>query len=197
MWNTTLYHINVDSRPYVGAKVDKLILRGVKWATVRASAGSVIDRTFERNYQSLVSGGIEVIPYHWYNPKLGYIEQVHTFLQAIGPAHLSAGAKLMIDLEDTKTIKAYKGIFADVGRWLAATDAQLIYLNPDFMRRYWNKEYWLDQYPLVIAHWEAPAPKVPIPWSPGCWYAWQYTTLEDGISFGLTTKEAALYVKGC
>lgn len=191
MWNTTTYNVVQSKRPYVGPDVRKLKLRQVKFVTLRASAGDYVDWAFERNYETLKNAGIDIVMYHWFNPKIEWNIQAQTFMHAIG----SLPDKKMIDLEDTRTIKAYRGIFTKVKTYLNATNTEYIYLNPDFMSLYWNKETWLDQYPLLIAHWGAVAPTVPKPWSPNLWYAWQYTAKENGISFGLTTEGAAPYVR--
>ncbi len=194
LWNTTLYHKDYYKRPYVGPNVGKLILRGFKWCTLRASSGVEIDRTFAPNYDTLKAGGLDIILYHWFNPKLDWMKQADTFLAAIG----DRSGQRMVDCEDTKTIKAYKGIFTKaIGPWLSAAEAGIIYLNPDYMSRYWAgfSENWLDQYRVIVAHWRKMVPTVPRPWSPGMWYAFQYTEIEDGLGLGLTTKEAAVYVR--
>jgi hypothetical protein len=101
----------------------------------------------------------------------------------------------MIDLEDSGLAKGYRGIFEKVLRpFMIECDINIVYMNPAYGLGYWNGEMWLENFFLFISHYDVAAPRIPFPWAPDEWTAWQYTQKENGPSFGLTTSQAAPYV---
>lgn len=176
----------------------KAYRNGIRWASIRTSFGDAsVDEAHVQSMKEAADAGILRMPYHWYVPRKDPLKQAENFL-----AHVVGGdLPPMIDLEDYMSVKAYEGIGRnEILPWLSAVKqatgiTPAIYSSPSYITSYLKKETWLMEYPLVIAHYNAPYPSVPLPWIASKWYAWQFVDGADAAYFGFKeAKGCAMYV---
>jgi len=170
---------------------------GISFATIRASWGTTgVDTRFGYNMTHAKDEMIQRSPYHWFVPRLDTLAQVNWFV-----AHsFTAELPRMLDLEDSAPYYGYIGIGAEVEKFGAELlrktgEVMWIYTSPSYINAYLRGCTYLCKYPLVIAHWEAAAPSVPLPWNRGRWTAWQFTGKGDAPYYGITQcHDCSLYV---
>jgi lysozyme len=66
---------------------------------------------------------------------------------------------------------------------------------PNPMTQVKNLEYF-HQFPLWIAHYQAPKPKVPKPWFADEWTFWQFTETGSGVQYGVESNAITLIFNG-
>jgi GH25 family lysozyme M1 (1,4-beta-N-acetylmuramidase) len=171
-------HLGFDKSSYDGTVNWTLAKsRGISWATIRASYGSVKDNLYETEKAKAIENGIKVVPYHWYIPKrYSPTIQVSAFLTSA----LGSNMPAMLDLEDSGFTAAYVGVaLKELKIWLDMVDNAVgaktfIYSSPSYIKSYLFKDTWLSEYPLIIAHYRVSAPLIPKPWTPINLAGWQF-----------------------
>jgi hypothetical protein len=178
---------------------------GARFATIRMSTGLDKDINGVVNYDKAVAAGIAPICYHWLDPRKPIKAQIAFFLAAVGARYSYQG--VMIDLEDTKSIKARKGIFAELELYwfppirLEGRD-DIVYTNADYSQRYIRKptattngDISAFRHKLIVASWGGAALTMPWPWQPTRQMAWQFVNdIYSGNQWGIAGREVALYV---
>lgn len=173
--------------------------RGIKWATIRITAGAVLDSQAVRNMVEAKAAGIARCPYHYFKLQKGTaLAQALFFINN----YIAGDLPPVLDLEDTRTTWGWKGIATDILIWLHTVEDALhirpmIYTNPAFIKNYFipaNTE--LAEYKLIAAQWQINAPLAVLPFTPANIVAWQITDHAWGPYYGMTAKEIALYVSG-
>ena len=175
----TLQDLGFDKSSYDGTvdwEVSKA--KGITWATIRASYGTVKDTRYDLASYKAITQDIKVIPYHWYVPrKYSSLVQASSFLTAARSSNMPA----MLDLEDSGlTNIAYRGIASkELKIWLDVVDNAVgaktfIYSSPSYIKSYLYQDTWLSEYPLILAHYRVPAPLIPKPWTPINLAGWQF-----------------------
>lgn len=172
---------------------------GIRFATIRASWGlDGVDANYATNMTHAYQAHIYRSPYHWFVPRKDAVAQARWFVN-----HSSMGElPHMVDLEDNpKTgVYGYHGIWTEIKKFLDQVQAMIlercwIYLSPSYVSNYLYDCPWLNEYPIVIAHWQAAAPKFTQPLETGRWIAWQFTGNAPAPYYGITQcREAALYI---
>jgi GH25 family lysozyme M1 (1,4-beta-N-acetylmuramidase) len=186
-----------EHKCYVPMNWEMAKSRGIRWASIRASAGTNQDFAFVDNVRDAGIAGIKRLPYHWYDPRRGTVQaQIDTFRNVAMVGEMPP----MLDLEDTKTRKAWRGIGSDLRIWLETIrdsfkKTPIVYSNPAYVKSYFTpRDTWLREYPLFVAHWQVVAPLVLLPWTPFDLAGWQFTTNAWAPDYGVMNggKEAAL-----
>lgn len=172
--------------------------RGIQFATIRATwSFNKQDSKFVLNTTEAQANAIRVIPYHWYVPRINPLAQASNFCATIEG---SQPLYCMVDLEDTRYVKAYVGIANEIISFcenvmLFTGQRPILYASPNYIKSYLTKYIELISYPLVIAHWDTPAPLIPRPFIPTNYLAWQFTAKANAPYYGITQcKQASLYV---
>lgn len=174
------------------------------WATIggKYRPKLVIDTMLRPNYDGAAKAGLARYLYAWFDPRTQYnsgAAQAENYLQAV--EGLSGWP--VLDLEQTGSIRAWNGVGKEIVTWLRAVEQEtgkrpLIYTNADFVQSgLWNstvQETWLMRYGLIVAHWGAPAPRVPAPWHPLEWVGWQYTASAIGKVYGFGRSACCLAI---
>jgi lysozyme len=171
-------------------------LHGIKFATIRATWG--VDGWDKKYAVNMAGAKLEMIarsPYHWFVPRVNTIAQVNWFIAHSQTAELPR----MLDLEDYSGHYGYIGIGSEIDKFGVELQRQTgevmwIYTSPSYINNYLKGCTYLSRYPLVIAHWEAAAPSVPLPWNRSMWRAWQFTGKGDAPYYGITQcHDCSLY----
>jgi lysozyme len=166
--------------------------RGIRWTTLRVS-GRTPDADYALDRVLAKAMNIPFLPYHWYVPRTDPIAQAEKFLDHVVGADLPP----MLDLEDYSSARAYRGIAdKELHAWLdmvqnATGQLPVIYTSPSYIQSYLQKATWISEYPLMIAHWKAAAPLIPLPWTPDKVIAWQFVDGADAKFYGFNQS------KGC
>lgn len=170
------------------------VLRGIEWASVRATSGLAVDTWYSRHRDGAEAVGIKPVCYHYYIPRKGWKAQAELYLKTVQ----SSRVRPMIDLEDYGTIRAYAGIgLAEIKPWLEYVEqatgvTPLVYSSPGYIKAYLSRDTWIKRYPLFVAHVETGAPRVETPFIPMTEAAWQFTFTDSGPYYGLSNQSAAL-----
>lgn len=176
--------------------------RSISVATIRATWNKdKIDSRFATNWLRAQGAGIRRLAYHWFVPRVDAVAQACHFV-----THSETGDyPRMLDLEDSLYTKAYYGIATEIKKFLDMVESLtgercIIYTNRAYSDAYLRRpygtdprDYWLNQYPLVVASWGSAAPSVPYPWFQTQWMGWQFTGTAHGPSFGVQGLETSLY----
>lgn len=196
--DSSMNSLGIDASSYDGAiNWETTASRRIEFATIRATWSSRYkDGRYKINLEAARAAGINVIPYHWFVPRVDPVAQATHF--ALNSD--DTGFYRMVDLEDSRTTFAYAGIGKDILKFQEAFFAItgqycILYTSPVYIKTYLVNAHELVQFPLVIAHWNAAYPLVPLPFTPTDWIAWQYTALGDALYYGITQcKACSLYV---
>ena len=163
------------------------------------------DARFAINAAIMKSLGMEVMPYCWFDPRkeLTGLEQASFYLNAI--AFLGFGCTPVVDVENSGSVALYNA--ASIQRlkiWLDVVEAAFhvkpaIYSYPMFIDQLSRMADigWMAAYPLIIAHWDVVAPRVPFPWYPGGWMGWQYTAYGAPLPYGFLSADSKPPVRIC
>lgn len=170
---------------------------GIQFATIRATWNNCYaDANYAVNMTHAYQNGISRAPYHWFVPKVDAVSQARWFVNHSSTSELPR----MVDLEDTPYIKGYHGIWAEIQKFLDQVEAMTtqkcwIYLSPSYVSSYLYDCPQINEYPIVVAHWDTNAPKFTRPLETCRWVVWQFTGTAIAPYYGITQcKEAALYV---
>jgi lysozyme len=174
----------IDVSHYQGV-VDwiKVKATGIVFAFTKATEGvSNTDAQFSTNWAGIRNAGLVRGAYHFFHPAQDPAAQADHFVQTVA---LSTGdLPPVLDVE-TADSASNSAVQSGVKTWLDTVAARtgvtpMIYASPGF----WNGRFTGDfsSYPLWIAQYGVPAPKIPNGWTN--WNFWQYSQSgkADGIS---------------
>ncbi len=161
----------------------------VRFAYIRASAGTYIDPRFAINWQQAQAAGVLRGAYHYFYADQPISAQLRVF------ADLVQGGELrpMLDVEETRGC-APAELAMLVKRFVEEFEARTrqqcgIYTSAGFWNGHVARSDWATAHPLWIAHWNAPAPRLPLDWE-GCEAMfWQYGVRRDGPEYGAQSAE--------
>ena len=171
------------------------------FAIIRAGQNLWPDRDIKRNWPAAKDAGLPRGSYWFYDSRADPKRQAELWVETLegdlGELPLFAdieenyggpykGWRKWYDfLERLKELVGQKEIFIYTAYYYWTENAP----NPDTEPQ--NLEYF-HQYPLWIANYGVPAPKVPKPWDPNEWLFWQYTVNGDGELYGVESKSVDL-----
>jgi GH25 family lysozyme M1 (1,4-beta-N-acetylmuramidase) len=174
---------------------------GCRYAFTRATTTGVVvngiptlkvDAMYQANRPKLLAAGIQLLDYCWFDPRVSRLaasRQAEFFLSTVGTCRYP-----VIDIEDApRSFIYYDAAGLNGARTWCETIQQalgvppMIYTYPAFVDGLISKKYdvsWMNKYPLIVAHWDVPVPRIPFPWFPGSQRGWQYTASMSGAPFG-------------
>jgi lysozyme len=147
---------------------------GIVFAFIRASHGAKPDRKFAEHWQGARAAGLIVGAYHYYEPRVDYVEQAGALLDMLAGIDAEGMLPPVLDVEEGAPQAQ------DLLSWLGMIERCLglcpwIYTMPSWwsvIERMCQAEF--ARHPLWIAHWtEAEHPLVPAPWAD--WIVWQHS----------------------
>ncbi len=152
---------------------------------IKASEGvSYVDKTFDRNWRDSKATGFLRGAYHFFRPKYSGKLQAELLLRLLASDPGELPPVLDFETHDgisNKTQIARAQEFLDVIEQ-ALGRIPIIYCSPGFQNDLGNPQQFF-RYPLWIANYGVPCPKVPPPWT--TWQFWQDS--EKGRIPGITT----------
>lgn len=167
---------------------DSMAAAHVGFAGIRATMGTTgKDSQFARNWPEAGRVEIQRLPYHYFINNLPGLPQLNNFLSALGDD--LGELPPVLDVEPTSdevTNNAIKDKLSNtkqIAIWLDECEKRvgrrpLIYTNLWAWNACTTIPAWSNNYPLWLAqHTNAPAPKVPLPWS--VCVVWQYSRTGD------------------
>lgn len=196
---------------FIAPDVDAMDKAKVTWLSIRCTVGydknpaNMIDPGF-KSAMEFLAGKKKRQPYHWYQPTKGTaLAQANAFMQNFVMGELPP----MLDLEDYRQYRAYKGIVDDILTWANFVEARTgqipeLYTSPSYIKSYFTpKDTDLRRYKLSIANYDTSAPLILQPFIPEVdWVAWQVTAKAQAQYYGVpnpvgyaTISEAALYLR--
>lgn len=166
---------------------------------IRAGQNTWEDRDLAKNMKAAKDAGLMRGTYWFYDSRVSPAKQAELYVSSLKGD--MGELPLVADLEEN-----YKGPYKGWGYWydfisklqcLAPDKKIMIYTG----YYYWMenapgttfnkaKLEWFAQFPLWIAAYGAPSPKVPKPWLD--WTFWQYTDNGDGLKYGAESKNIDL-----
>jgi GH25 family lysozyme M1 (1,4-beta-N-acetylmuramidase) len=172
-------------------------MAGCKFVFVKCTQGiNFFDDRFNYNWSETEVYGIPRGPYHWYEPELNPITQANWFVQHCpNPGELP----YVLDVEDGYNIPGDYAVRLKqcIDRIVALTGTiPMIYTRASYWKVYLGRAMgWADQYPLWSAHYkDNGGPSVCLPWTPGTWSVWQFTSSGPGQKYGMTSLEVDMNV---
>jgi GH25 family lysozyme M1 (1,4-beta-N-acetylmuramidase) len=186
-------------------------LMGARAAIIRATTtGAWIqgkpslkkDAMFDRNYYAIKQIPMKPYVYSWFDPRTAYVsatEQAEFFLSQVSVLDTH-----VIDVEPASGISFTAASVNGVKTWLEYVEkytgrTPYIYTYPSHIATMEGLTDigWMARYPLIIAHWDVPAAKIPYPWFPGCEYGWQWTAYAPGKNYGFMSADGKTQLRIC
>ena len=155
------------------------------FAFAKSSQGTWTDVQWTANYSGAKAAGIPLGMYHYYDFTISRAAQSAKFTQMIDA--YPTGLLPAIDLETQRVAPKIADVLGFIGD-IAEHVGQLpiIYTGPAFILAYLTNYHELSRYPLWIAQyatdkrWPLAAPRVPLPWFPLDFWAWQFSADGNG-----------------
>lgn len=154
--------------------IDQVVASGIKFCFLKATEGlTIVDSTFASRWSGLKTKGLVRGAYHYFHPSLDPLAQAAFFLHNVGP--LDAGdLPCVMDWEVSDGIGAMLNIEYGL-KFLQLVEKMtrkipIIYGSPYFLQSL-GLDQRFTRYPLWIAEYGVPCPKVPAPWTN--WTFWQ------------------------
>jgi len=165
--------------------------RVLDFAYAKASQGTYTDAQWLNNYNEVKhinntrADKFLLGMYHYYDFAVSYSSQSDWFRNMIDS--YPTGLLPAIDLETQRiapTMAHVLNFIADIADHIGALP--IIYTGPSFIMQYLAPYHELSRYPLWIAQyatdrrWPLAAPRIPLPWFPLDFWAWQFSADGNG-----------------
>lgn len=180
--------------------------RGCEFGIVRATTTGAwdyklnkptlrIDSMWTTNAAKMQSANMEIFPYIWFDPRVipGF-DQASFFVDAIKNIVPKGNQFVVVDVEKSGSIAYNSAALGRLKQCLETVSASgynpAIYTYPSGVSEFETMAdiSWMASYPLMVAHWDVTAPKIPWPWFPGDYSVWQFTAYMLGSKYGFNAK---------
>lgn len=166
---------------------DQMKSAGASFVICRAGQKNWPDQDFNDYWRGAKSAGLPRGSYWYYDSRESPITQAVLWIETM--KNDLGELPLFVDLEER-----YGGTYAGASNWKKFIDKLKQLVPGKEIVIYTAYYYWLEncptsyhpyfeQFPLWIANYGVPSPRIPLPWSE--WLFWQYTTTADGKAFGV------------
>lgn len=155
------------------------------FAYAKACQGAYSDPQWVANYNGAKAAGISLGMYCYYDNTVSRAVQSAKFISMIDT--YPTGLLPAIDLEVQNRAPVMSDVLnfvADITQHIGALP--IIYTGPNYILTYLSKITEMSRYPLWIANyatdkrWPLAAPRVPLPWFPLDFWAWQFSADGNG-----------------
>ena len=155
------------------------------FAYAKCSQGPWEDPQWHANYQGAKAAGIPLGMYHYYDNTVSRQANTDKFIAMIDQYPTGLLPALDLEKQTRAPIMAHVlGCIGDIAEHIGALP--IIYTGPDYILTYLSRYQVLSRYPLWISHystdkrWPLAAPRVPLPWFPMDYWAWQFSADGNG-----------------
>lgn len=163
----------IDVSAYQG-RIDwaEVARHNVQFAFIKASEGVTLrDQRFQRNWEAARKAGVYRGAYHYFQPNYDGAQQANLFTRTVPLAPGDLPPVLDVEHAEFHDVAAMR---RNVGVWLRLVERHygvrpILYSNHSFYKRHLAGHF--DKYPLWLAHYEVPEPRLPRE----KWIIWQYS----------------------
>jgi lysozyme len=144
----------------------------VQFAFIKATEGVTLrDQRFRRNWDAARAAGVYRGAYHYFQPNYDGARQANLFTRTVPLAPGDLPPVLDVEHAEFHDVAAMR---RNVGVWLRLVERHygvrpILYSNYSFYKRHLAGHF--DEYPLWLAHYEVPAPRLPRE----KWIIWQHS----------------------